>query len=78
MGGLPATLMFVANPGYEAGRFEIVTYRLVTDGDHASGSGAIFDPIRTISPAQSFCSAGDALDEVEGLDPQPEDGCPGA
>ena len=78
VGGLPATLMFIATAGRQAGRVDIVTYRLVTDGDDGSGLSAVFDPIRTISPARAFCSAGEALVEMEGLDPTAGDGCPGA
>ncbi len=78
VGGLPATLMFVASAATQTGYYRIVTYRLVTDGEDGSGLSAVFDPIRTFTPARTFCSPGDALDEVEDLDPEPGDGCPRA
>ncbi len=78
VGGLPATLMFVATAGPDAGRYEITTYRLVTDGDDGSGLNAVFDPLRTITPQRSFCSPGAALDELENLDPEPADSCAGS
>ena len=76
VGGLPATLMFVATTSREAGRYDVVTYRLVTDGDDGSGLSAVFDPIRTVTPERAFCSPGEALEALEDLDPEPGDGCP--
>ncbi len=78
VGGLPATLMFVASAATQTGYYRIATYRLVTDGEDGSGLSAVFDPIRTFTPERTFCSPGDALDEVEDLDPEPGDGCPRA
>jgi hypothetical protein len=75
VGGLPATLMFVANASRDTGRYDITIYRLVTDGEDGSGLNAVFDPLRTFSPSGTYCSPGQALDASEDLTPEPGDSC---
>ena len=75
VGGMPATLMFVADARPEPGRYDITIYRLVTDGEDGSGLDAVFDPLRTLSPERSFCSPGEALVKTEDLRPEPGDAC---
>ena len=77
VGGMPATLLFVSNTSREQGRYLITIYRLVTDGEDGSGLSAVFDELRTFSPAGTFCSPGAALDEAEHLATQAGDGCRG-
>jgi hypothetical protein len=78
VGGLPATVMFVATQTADPGRYAITTFRLVTDGEDGSGLSAVFDPIRTVTPDRSFCSPDEALELLEDLDPEPGSGCPRA
>ncbi len=75
VGGLPATLLFVASGARGSGRYDITIYRLVTDGEDGSGLDAVFDQLRVFSPSGNYCSPGQALDEAEDLMPQPGDGC---
>ena len=78
VGGLPATVMFVATQTADPGRYEVTTFRLVTDGEDGSGLSAVFDPIRTVTPERRFCSPGEALDLLEDLEPEPGAACPAA
>ncbi len=78
VGGMPATLMFIATASGDPGRFRIVTYRLSTDGEDGSGLSAVFDPIRTTDPERTFCSPVASIDAMEDLDPAPGDSCPRA
>ena len=78
VGGLPATVMFVATETADPGRYEVTTFRLVTDGEDGSGLSAVFDPIRTVTPDRSFCSPDEALELLENLEPEPGDACPRA
>lgn len=72
VGGLPATLMFVAQPeGGRGGPMTVDTYRLSTDGQDGSGMSAAFDRIHHRVLDTGYCSPEDALERVEGLGPVP-------
>jgi hypothetical protein len=75
VGGLPATLMFVATADRAGGAVAITTYRLLTDGEDASGLAAVFGPIRHAVARGGYCSPEAALEATEGLDPAPGGAC---
>ena len=86
VGGMPATLLFVAHGNGSAGNpapFTIDTYTLSTDGDDASGLPAVFHPLDRTTTRVGYCSADAALVDVERLLPEPgtatgrRDGCEG-
>ena len=78
VGGMPATLMFVATTGSDPDAVAITTYRLLTDGEDASGLAAVFGPIRRSEARGAYCSPEAALEAVEGLDPTPGGSCVGS
>ena len=77
VGGLPATLMFVATTEANPNAVAITTYRLLTDGEDASGLAAVFGPIRHAETTDGYCSPEAALEAVERLDPAPDGSCTG-
>lgn len=77
VGGIPATLMFVATAERGGGATEISTYRLRTDGEDGSGLAAVFGALRTVTVPGNWCSPEAALEAVERLDPAPGGSCAG-
>ena len=78
VGGMPATLMFVATTESNPNAMAITTYRLRTDGEDASGLAAVFGPIRHSETFGGYCSPEAALEAVEQLDPAPGGACTGS
>ena len=78
VGGMPATLMFVATTESNPNAVAITTYRLLTDGEDASGLAAVFGPIRHSETFGGYCSPEAALEAVEQLDPAPGESCMGS
>lgn len=78
VGGMPATLMFVATTETNPNAVAITTYRLLTDGEDASGLAAVFGPIRQTEARGGYCSPEAALEAVEQLDPAPGGACVGS
>ncbi len=72
VGGMPATLLFVAHGPGAAGRpapFTIDTYTLATDGEDGSGLPAVFHPLARTTTRTAYCSADAALVDAERLPP---------
>ena len=78
VGGMPATLMFVATTESNPNAVAITTYRLLTDGEDASGLAAVFGPIRHSEAREGYCSPEAALEAVEHLNPAPDGSCAGS
>ena len=78
VGGMPATLMFVATTGPNPNAVGITTYRLLTDGEDASGLAAVFGPIRHTETTDGYCSPEAALEAIERLDAVPGGSCTGS
>ncbi len=78
VGGIPATLMFVATDAPDRDAVSITTYRLLTDGEDASGLAAVFGPIRHAEARGNYCSPEAALEAVEQLSPAPGGACLGS
>ena len=70
VGGMPATLLFVAHGNGGPGRPEpltIDTYTLSTDGEDGSGLPAVFHPLARTTTRTAYCSADAALGDAERL-----------